>query len=453
MAEMTAGVENLLGNPGKALLSVMWPLMISLFVTQFVNFADSAWCAGLGVNALSAISYMAPIYWMLAGIGLGMGIGLSALVSRAIGEGRGKSAGTYIAQAIVSMGIASLALIMPMMMLIPPLMEFMGGGPILTDCESYAYPIVILSPFVILNGVLIGALRGEGASIRILEMNLITATINVVLDPILIYVCGMGLVGAAIATSLASAVSLIIGLLWYALGKTFVPLSFRNFVFSGSCLKELFRIGGPQIVEYDVMYAFNIILFFQVSAIGGTEGIAIYNTPWRIVHLVIVPLEALGSAIVPVASAAFGQQLPGKARNTYKLATTHSLIMGAIIAILVAAFAEFCLLPFTYSGDVVALRPEMANALRIYCTFIPFFGLCFIGAGVVQSMKKGYVSMISAFIRNFFLIGSYTLATSMTQIYWCTSISEIAGGILAMLLAAYFIRKVCIAGPTGANPA
>ena len=444
MADMTAGVESLLGSPGKALRSIMWPILISLLVTQFVTLADSIWCAGLGVDALTAVSYMSPVYWMLAGIGTGMGIGVATLVARCIGENDRGEASSYLCQSLVFMTVLSLVLVIPLYLVMPSVMSFMGGDSIMDDCLAYAYPLTVLCPLVILNGVIMGGLRGEGDGRMILLMNVVTGGVNIIVDPVLIYVLGLGLTGAALSTAVAAAISLGLGIIWYRRGRTYVPLSFKGFRISRAKLRTLLAVGGPQIVEYDVMYMFNIVLFYYVSAVGGTTGVAVYNTPWRLIHIAVAPAEAFGSAVVPVASAALGQRMPDKAVTVYRYATVQAIIVGVAVAIFLALFAEYGVWLFTYGGDTVQYRAEMADVLRIYCTFLPFFGLCFVGAGVVQSMKKGYVSLGSALVRNFILVGTYMWAStvSMTAIYWCTSASEIIGGVLAMVLAYVYIRKL-----------
>ena len=445
MATESDGVETLLGEPRKALRSVAWPILVSLLVTQFITLADSIWCSGLGVDALSSISFFSPIYWMIAGIGTGMGIGLAALISYAIGSSDRDRASHYLTQGMGFMTVLSFACIVPLLLLVEPVLGFMGGSEIMDDCLEYAIPLVIMTPIIVLNCTIMGSLRGEGDSRRTMKMNLITAGANIIIDPLLIYGVGLGLTGAALSTGISSAISLGLGLHWYALGKTYVPMSFRGFRFSGKTLGEILKVGGPQILEYDLMYAFNIFLFFFVSNVGGSTGVALYNTPWRLIHVAVAPIEAIGSAIVPVASAAFGQRDPDKARRTYKIAFTNALVIGVALAVFLALFADELVLMFSYEPSMAGYREELADVLRIYSVFLPFFGLCFVGAGIVQSMKLGTVSLISAIVRNFILVAFYAWAStvSMTAIYWSTTAAEIIGGIMAMVLAAYFIAKEC----------
>ena len=87
MSDATEHVEVMLGEPHKAVLSMFMPVFIALMIGQINVFVDTVWCSSLGVDAMSAISTVSSIYFVLVGIGNGIGIGVNVAISRRIGAG------------------------------------------------------------------------------------------------------------------------------------------------------------------------------------------------------------------------------------------------------------------------------------------------------------------------------------------------------------------------------
>ena len=84
---VTKGVQTMLGEPRRAVLSMVVPVFIALLIGYLNSLVDSVWCSSLGVNALSAINLVSSLYFFVVGIGNGIGVGLNVAISRRIGEG------------------------------------------------------------------------------------------------------------------------------------------------------------------------------------------------------------------------------------------------------------------------------------------------------------------------------------------------------------------------------
>ena len=80
------GVDIMLGNPKKALISMSMPLIISLLISSLYNLIDAAWVSGLGADALAGVGFFTPIFMILVGFGNGLGAGSAFAISKYIGE-------------------------------------------------------------------------------------------------------------------------------------------------------------------------------------------------------------------------------------------------------------------------------------------------------------------------------------------------------------------------------
>ena len=97
----TKDLEVMLGDPKRAVLVMTLPLILSYAISQINMFADTAWCAGLGSDASTALSTIIPYYWLISGIGTGIGIGAAASIARHLGRDESKEAESMVSQTIV----------------------------------------------------------------------------------------------------------------------------------------------------------------------------------------------------------------------------------------------------------------------------------------------------------------------------------------------------------------
>ncbi|MCK5561331.1 MAG: MATE family efflux transporter, partial [Thermoplasmata archaeon] len=81
----TAGVRTLMGDPKKAIIKLAWPMIIAMSVNTIYNLVDAIWVSGLGRDALAAVGFFFPFFFMAISISTGIGIGGGAAISRRIG--------------------------------------------------------------------------------------------------------------------------------------------------------------------------------------------------------------------------------------------------------------------------------------------------------------------------------------------------------------------------------
>ena len=155
-----------------------------------------------------------------------------------------------------------------------------------------------------------------------------------------------------------------------------------------------------------------------VIACGGTSAAMFYNIPWRFVSISEVVSQAVGSALIPVCSAALGRKDFAKAETGFRYSLTLTMVVMTAIAAVLFVFADWVIIPFTYSESMVEFRPEFAHVLRIYALLIPFIGMIDIGSSILQSLRLAQISSVS-----------------LDAIYWSLFVAEVVGGLLMLWLA------------------
>ena len=331
-------------------------------------------------------------------------------------------------------------------------MVLMGAGDTVGDCLDYAYPIYLSSFFVILSGVMSGMLRGEGAAKRSMAIQVIGALVNIVLDPVFIYVLDMGIAGASVATVIATTVSTVIGI-WYYLRAGYLRREIRSAGPSWLDMRSVLSMGVPQMAEYTVMYAMNLVLNYLVVWCAGSEGLAVYSVPNTVVNLALLPAYAFGSALVPVASAAYGRGDFEKMREGYRYSVTRSIWVVVLLTLVLFLIPEPFLFPFTYSDGTQYLTGDMAEAMRVISLCLPFYAVIPLGASMLQALNLPNWSLAMALARNLVFIAMYAVGAmvSLYWIYWAVVAGSMVGGAMAYVLAARGMRRSGVS--PGAGPA
>ncbi len=437
-------VSTLLGNPRKAVIAMALPIILSLLVAEINSVADRAWCSGMGVEALAAISVVRPIYNVYVGLGAGLGVGAAAVISRNLGAENPKDAATSAIQAMI-IGLVFALLLTPIMYLLQPgLLEVIGSEDIFDATMSYMTCFTLSLVIIVMNGVIGGVLNGQGAASLSMIMMIVLAVGNMILDPIFIYGLGMGLTGASVATVVATVISLLVGI-WYMLGrKTYLSFNRSMARLDAPNMRAIMKAGIPQMLEYVVIYAMDTFLNMVVISCGGSEGLTIYSMPDSIVFIMVVPAMAIGSALVTVASSAYGQK---DVRRMYE-AFRFSVMFGIGIVLTLVLFVEIVpqvpIALFTYTDEMAVYRSGMVDAMRIMALYAPLFSMTPLCSGFLQAMKYPTYSVIIAIVRNLILLGLFIIAASisLTAILWALDLGHLIGALMISVVSFFTYRHV-----------
>lgn len=419
------------------------PLIISFLIVQINTFADSAWVAGLGTEASSAVTVISPVYWILNGIGMGIGIGASTVIARHLGLDEPEKANHAASQAVMFALIVSLVMIPVSTLLISPLVTFMGAGDVMGDCIAYMLPMTLMCTFNILCGTMSEVVSSEGATRKTLILMGSSAVINIVLDPIFIYTMDMGIMGAGLATAVSTIPACILCMWWFHTGRTYLHPRFKGYRPDRPVLRGIMQVGLPRTAEYTIIYFMAMMQRIFVIIAGGTTGVALYSMTWSYVAMSNVVAMGIGAALVPICSAALGCRKLEKAVDAYKYSMKLCFIVMAVLAVLLFVFAEWVVLPFTYTGSMMELRPEFVWVLRLYCIFIPAIGFIELGSCMLQAMRHAKASLVSSLIRNIMIVSlmALTCGIGFHETLYGLAFSEFFGAALMTWLAYLYIKE------------
>jgi putative MATE family efflux protein len=447
--EVTEGISLITGDPKRAVLKLSGPLIVAMVLSSMYNLVDAIWVSGLGGDALAAVGFVTPLFMILIGLSNGIGAGATSAISRCIGANDKKGVNNTAMHTIVITIIVSIILTMGLEIFLRPLLLFLGAGDTIDLAINYGQVVFAGTILTIFTGAAYGILRSEGDTKRTMYAMIISAVVNLVLDPILIYPAGLGIAGAAWATLISQAMVSGVILYWFFKKKdTYVTLSWENFVPDFKVLKSILGVGLPASAEFLVMSSVVAILNGLLVTVSGTDAVAVYSAGWRVVMMAILPIIAVGTAVVAVAGVSYG------ARNFENLQITHNyaIKVGLMVALLTSTFtfffADYISMIFAYSPETAYLAPNIAAFLQVMCVFYIFVPPGVMSGSTFQGVGKGINSLILTVLRQlvFVVVFAYMLAIPLgwgqQGVWWGIVAGNTTGSVVAFTWARLFIKRL-----------
>ena len=445
----TKGVQTLLGNPKKAIVKLSIPMIVAMSVHTLYNFVDGLWVAGLGPDALSAVGFFFPFFFLIMALSAGIGVGGSAAISRMIGAKDKKNADAIASHTMVLMVIAAIVLALPFFIFAPTIFARLGAGPVATMAGEYARIIFGGTLIIFFGQVTSALLRGEGDVKRAMVVMMISSGLNIILDPIFIYLLKLGVAGAAWATMVSICFSSGYLFYWFFIKKdTYVNITFRGFRFRKAILSEILKVGIPVSFQQMTMSIAMLILNLIAVKAGGTDGVAIFTTGWRVVLFATLPLFGIATAVVSVTGAAYGGKAYKKLDNAYMYAIKFGVVIELVMAAITFILAPQIAWLFTFTQESVRLRTDLINFLRIMCIFFPAVSPGMLSSAMFQGTGKGSHSLAVTFIRTLLLAVplAYYFAVildfQLTGLWWGVVLGNSLGAIIAFTWGRIYISRL-----------
>jgi putative MATE family efflux protein len=403
--KMTKGVKILLGDPKKAILKLSIPMMLAMLLQAVYNVADGIWVAGLGADQLAAVGLFFPFFIIIVALGAGIGVGGSSAVSRRIGEGSKKVADSTAAHTFVFAIVVALAISIAAIPFAGRLFRSLSGnGDVGRMAADYARILFAGAAVLVFANIAGAILRGEGAAKKAMYGLALGSCLNIVLDPLFIYGFKLGVVGAAWATLISIAISAALFSYWlFVQKKTYLRITFKDFKLNMGILREILSVGFPSSLAQLSMSAAMIVLNVVVIQAGGTDGVAVFTSGWRIVMLGIIPLMGMATGVVSVTGAAFGAKNKEKLRTAFLYAVKIGVLIELSVGLLVAVFARPISYIFSYSEEASRIQHDLVVFLRITAIFYPVVPLGMLTSAMFRGIGKGTRSLIVTVLRTIIL--------------------------------------------------
>ena len=409
-------------------------LLVSMLVTVLYNMVDTVFVGQThDPYQMNAVSMATPVFMILMAFGNLFGIGGCAFISRSLGAReyeRVKKISSFSFWGAVFVGLlATLALTLGVSWILPLVGADASANiaNISKDISGDAYDKLVqnyqnLEQYTrdylfyigvgaiptVLSSAMSNLVKGEGAAKVSMFGMMIGAVTNIILDPIMILAMGMGVKGAAIATSIGNTVATLFYLIYLKVSRTMLSPNPKHFTMKGGIFSGVFSIGVPMFFTNVLMSLSNLVLNrllnnIDVLATGGM-GIAMKAN-----MLVVFIQLGIGIGIQPLVGFHYGARNFTKMTKVVRFSMVCTLVLGLILTALYFLFTEPVISIFMTSGssgsaaDVITQQNYAVKMLRALMVSGPFLGIIFVNNNAFQGMGHGLASLILSVSRQGFI--------------------------------------------------
>ncbi|BBA28652.1 MATE family efflux transporter [Prevotella melaninogenica] len=425
----------------RVIITMAIPTIISMLVTGLYNIADTFFVGKIDTQATAAVGIVFSLMFFVQAMGFFFGHGSGNYISRELGARRHENAVKMASTGFFSSFFFGLVILVLGEIFLTPLSLMLGStATILPYTEDYMQVILLGAPFLTSSLTLNNQMRLQGNA-KFAMFGIVTgAILNVILDPILIFTCGMGVSGAAWATVIGQAVSFVILFLMTRRGEN-IAIKFRNFSPSIQMYKEIFYGGSPSFMRQGLACIATMSLNLA-AGVYGDSAIAAMSIVGRIAMLSFAVVIGLGQGFQPVCGFCYGAGLYERLKEAYKFTVTIGTIFLIVLAIIGWMISGTLIGVFRDDPEVIAIG---VVALRWQLCVFPVNALILASNMLAQTCRKPWRANILAaarqglfFIPLIFILPSYF---GLLGVEMCQAVSDVLSFMLTVPIVIYTFRE------------
>lgn len=370
----------------RVILTMAVPTIVSMLVTCLYTIVDTYFVGQLNTQSTAAVGIVFSLMCLIQAIGSFFGHGSGSYMSRELGARRIDNAASMAATGFVYAIITGVAIAAVGLISLQTLSLWLGStATVLPYTEQYMAIILIGAPFQIASFTLNSQLRMQGNTRHAMWGIVSGAVLNVLLDPLLIFGCSLGLRGAALATVIGQAVSfLILYIMCNRRGATCVGIHLTKFSLRWHYVREIIYGGSPSLSRQGLA-SISVVLLNLAAASYGDAAVAAMSIVSRVTMFVMSVIVGFGQGFQPFCGYCYGAGLYARLRQGYWFTVKTGFVFLAIFAAVVYCFAEQTVALFRDDAIVIAVG---STALRWHLVAYPLNAYIMTSNMMLQTTRR-----------------------------------------------------------------
>ena len=391
------------GRPLPLIMGFAVPLLVGNILQQTYNIIDAAIVGrALGANALASVGASSSVQFLVLGFCIGIACGFGVPIAKSFGAGNLPEMRNHIFHAMFLTGVFAVVLTAVFYVSAPQLLRWFGASDAtLPYALSYARIYILGSVFVLIVMAMNMFITTQGFAKISMLTTVIGAVINIVLDPIFIFVFNMGVRGAALATVLSQAVGAVWILHFLTGNKTILRLKKANLRLDAKIIGPCLALGISTFVMLSTESILSISFTSSLSRYGGDLAVGAMTIITSTNQLIVMPLQGICQGGQPIISYNYGAKNNDRVKKAFftqfKVCVIFTCISWAIMMLAPQLFAGI------FTSDKV-LANYTAWALRIYMAGIFAMGFQVSCQQSFMALGQAKVSLILACLRKLILL-------------------------------------------------
>ncbi|MDR3297921.1 MAG: MATE family efflux transporter [Candidatus Nomurabacteria bacterium] len=437
---------------GKLLLKFSVPCILSLLVSALYNIVDQVFIGNseLGFIGNAATGVVFPLTIVSMAFAWCFGDGVAAFMSIRQGQKNTKDIHNAVGTSIIASFVVGVVFALICFLLAQNLLFAFGASDASIElAKNYFYIILVATPLCMVMNTMTAVIRADGKPNFSMLVTLSGAIINVILDPIFIFVFKWGIEGAALATIMGQIISFFIASAYFIKPKTF-RLTLKSFIPNFRLLGSFTKMGiSTFITQMSIVVislACNAMLakYGAQSIYGQDIPIAVFSIAMKVFTIVINIVVGLIVGAQPILGFNFGAGNYDRVRQTFKLVLKLVVVVGLVATVLF----EFCpqiIINIFGSGD--DLYYEFAElTFRIFLALVLFTCANKVTSIFFQAVgkptKAAFISLVRDIICFVPLVIILPSFMGVTGVLWAAPIADIIGITVSVILVLKFFRTL-----------
>ncbi len=421
------------GNLVKVIPVIALPMIISMLIDSIYNMADTYFVSQLGRSATAAVGVNDSLLHFMRSIALGFGMGASSYISRLMGAKEEEEACRVGTTTLFTSMITLSVIAAVSYLFLSPLMTLLGATESVKPYSmDYGRFILLSAPFTAAEVAFSQILRSEGSTRYSMIGMLCGCGINIVLDPVFIHVMGLGVAGAAIATTISKGISFVVLFVPFLRKKTLIEIRLRYFTPKLSIYKEVAKMGIPTFLRSSMM---------TVASVGTDNGagsfsdsaLAAVSVVNKCCRLIGGAIMGFGQGFQPIAGYCYGAKRYKRVRDAFWTCTVMGMTACAILSVFMFLFSDQILSIF--ASDDREILQIGGLMLRSQCITLCLHVWVMIINGIFQALGKAIPAAVLGLSRQVICLIPCVVVMSALFGVNGLAVSQAAADVLSMGIA------------------
>ena len=433
-----SNVDRFIKNPRKVLFTLAIPIAIGMLIQAMYEFADTAFVGRLGADAIAALTFSFPLFFILIAFNVGLSAGMGSRISRFLGEKSKKEAENAAFHGLlISIALAIISFLSVTFVLRNIFVIFGASGQTLELSLDYMSIILLGVFFIFPEYALSSIFQAEGDTKTIMYIQIASLLLNIILDPILIYGAGLGVRGAAIATFIAFLFSFLL-YIYYIHKKSYLKIKWSSFKYSSRIIWDILKVGAPATLMVFIL-SFYVIFLNKFMAHFGTNYIAAFGLASQLESIAVIPIVAFSSAILTLIGMFYGAKKHNLLRDTSVYGLKAVALLTSIIGVIFFALSPFLFRIFTDDKIILGLS---ASYMRIDVLTFPLMGIVTTVSRIMQGFGDGSPGLVLNIVRIFVValplayLFVFGLGFGFLSVAW----AMVSGGAIASIISIVWLN-------------
>ena len=423
-----------------SLLRFVAPTVVMLVFMSLYQMVDAVFVSKfVGENALSALNIVYPFPSIVIAVSIMLATGGSAIIARNMGEGKEKEAKENFSFIVLVGAVIGVAIATAGILFIEPLIYMLGATPSLYDyCYEYLFILVLSVPLSVFQMLFQSFFVTAGKPHLGLTLTVLGGVSNSVLDYVFIVLCGFGVSGAALATSIGYSIPGLFGLIYFAVSRKgtlyFVKPVFRWGVLFKCCIN-----GSSEMVNNLAVAVTTFLFNVLMLKYAGEAGVAAITIVLYAQFLMTSAFMGFSSGIAPVVSFNYGSGNVRQLKKIFKISVWVITVVSAAVFVIAETCSDVVIMVFTPAGSEVFGLTKYGFAIFSFsflCT-----GMNIFASALFTAFSNGKISAILSFLRTFVFLTSCLL---FLPLFWGVDgiwLAVPVAEVMALFVSVYYLVR------------